>query len=177
MVWPISTKTTIEGRNLSVTCSYTMGEPTATRVYWTKSDSVFRYDGQMLWIPNIEIEDSGTYVCHAENSYSSGNRGTANTTIQIDVQYPPSIQPFETLRAVEGTTLVIPCNVIAGNPAETSTQWMRDGVGFNQSGTSLVLSTIERSQSGTYVCMAQNTYFDDSHGEDNQSVTVDVECK
>nr|XP_034303703.1 contactin-5 isoform X2 [Crassostrea gigas] len=175
MVWPISTKTTIEGRNLSVTCSYTMGEPTATRVYWTKSDSVFRYDGQMLWIPNIEIEDSGTYVCHAENSYSSGNRGTANTTIQIDVQYPPSIQPFETLRAVEGTTLVIPCNVIAGNPAETSTQWMRDGVGFNQSGTSLVLSTIERSQSGTYVCMAQNTYFDDSHGEDNQSVTVDVE--
>lgn len=86
MVWPISTKTTIKGRNLSVTCSYTMGEPTATRVYWTKSDSVFRYDGQMLWIPNIEKEDSGTYVCHAENSYSSGNRGTANTTIQIDVQ-------------------------------------------------------------------------------------------
>lgn len=89
----------------------------------------------------------------------------------------PSIQPFETLRAVEGTTLVIPCNVIAGNPAETFTQWMRDGVGFNQSGTSLVLSTIERSQSGTYVCMAQNTYFDNSHGEDNKSVTVDVECK
>lgn len=25
--------------------------------------------------------------------------------------------------------------------------------------------------------MAQNTYFDDSHGEDNKSVTVDVECK
>lgn len=86
MIWPMGTKRTIEGRNLSVTCSYTLGEPTATTVYWTKSDSVFRYDGQMLWIPNIEKEDSGTYVCHAENTYSSGNRGTANTTIQIDVQ-------------------------------------------------------------------------------------------
>lgn len=90
---------------------------------------------------------------------------------------PPSIQPFDTQKPVEGTTLVIPCNVHAGNPADTSTQWTRDGVSFNQSGASLVLSAIERSQSGTYVCMAQNTYFDFSQGEDNQSVTVDVECK
>lgn len=82
----MGTNRTIEGRNLSVTCSYTFGEPTATTVYWTKTDSVFRYDGQILWIPNIEKEDSGTYACHAENSYSSGNRGTTNTTIQIDVQ-------------------------------------------------------------------------------------------
>lgn len=86
MIWPMGTKRTIEGSNLSVTCSYTLGEPTATTVYWTKSNSVFRYDDQMLWIPNIEKEDSGTYVCHAENSYSSGNRGTANATIRIDVQ-------------------------------------------------------------------------------------------
>lgn len=27
---------------------------------------MFRYDGHMLWIPNIKIEESGTYACHSE---------------------------------------------------------------------------------------------------------------
>lgn len=77
---------TIEGRDLTVTCNYTLGKPTATTFYWTKTDANFRHDNKTLWIPNIGREDSGTYVCHAENTYSSGNKGTANTTIELDVQ-------------------------------------------------------------------------------------------
>lgn len=77
---------TIEGRNLSVTCFYISGKPNATTFYWTKADSEFRYDYRTLWIPNIGREDSGSYVCNAENIYSSGNKGTANATIEIDVQ-------------------------------------------------------------------------------------------
>lgn len=43
-------------------------------------------NGQFLWIPSIGREDSGTYTCFAENTYSSGNKGKANATIEIDVQ-------------------------------------------------------------------------------------------
>lgn len=62
-------------------CFYIMGEFIVIRVYWIKFDLVFRYDGQMLWILNIEIEDLGIYVCYVENSYSSGNRGIVNIII------------------------------------------------------------------------------------------------
>lgn len=80
------TQKTVEGRNLNVTCSYIPGKPPATMFYWTKSDSDFRFNGQFLWIPSIGREDSGTYTCFAENTYSSGNKGKANATIEIDVQ-------------------------------------------------------------------------------------------
>lgn len=166
---------TIEGRNLSVTCFYISGKPNATTFYWTKADSEFRYDYRTLWIPNIGREDSGSYVCNAENIYSSGNKGTANATIEIDVQYPPSVQPFDTQKPVEGTTLIIPCNVTDGNPAVTSIHWTRVGYSSSYYGANYTLSTVQRSDSGTYICHARNTYYDNSRGEANQSVTVNVE--
>nr|XP_034303699.1 hemicentin-1 isoform X2 [Crassostrea gigas] len=166
---------TIEGRNLSVTCFYISGKPNATTFYWTKADSEFRYDYRTLWIPNIGREDSGSYVCNAENIYSSGNKGTANATIEIDVQYPPSVQPFDTQKPVEGTTLIIPCNVTDGNPAVTSIHWTRVGYSSSYYGANYTLSTVQRSHSGTYICRARNTYYDNSRGEADQSVTVNVE--
>eukprot|EP00105_Crassostrea_gigas_P021956 XP_011441295.1 PREDICTED: hemicentin-2 isoform X1 [Crassostrea gigas] len=174
-VWQIGIQRTIEGRNLSVTCSYTSGKPTSTIFYWTKADSEFISDNRTLLIPNLGREDSGSYVCIAENIYSSGNKGTANATIEIDVQYPPSIQAFDTQRPVEGTTLVIPCNVTDGNPAVTSIHWTRVGYSSNHYGANYTLSTVQRSHSGTYICHARNTYYDNSRGEANQSVTVNVE--
>lgn len=174
-VLPMSTQKIVEGRYLNVTCSYTPGKPSATSFYWTNANEKFRINGHILRIPNIGREDSGTYTCFAENTYSSGNRGTANATIEIDVQYPPSIQAFDTQRPVEGTTLVISCNVTDGNPAVTSIHWTRVGYSSNHYGANYTLSPVQRSHSGTYICHARNTYYDYSRGEANQSVTVNVE--
>lgn len=54
--------------------------------YWTKSDSDFRFNGQFLWIPSIGRMTVGHTHFFAENTYSSGNKGKANATIEIDVQ-------------------------------------------------------------------------------------------
>lgn len=67
MEWQIGAQRSIEGRNLSVTCVTPLILWTYSTIFsWTKTDLLFRYDGHMLWIPNIEREESGTYACHSE---------------------------------------------------------------------------------------------------------------
>lgn len=67
MEWQIGAQKSIEGRNLSVTCVTPLILWTYSTIFsWTKTDLLFRYDGHMLWIPNIEREESGTYACHSE---------------------------------------------------------------------------------------------------------------
>ncbi|XP_062598264.1 myelin-associated glycoprotein-like, partial [Saccostrea cucullata] len=76
----------IEGDYFSVLCNYTEGNPPSTTVYWTKDDPYFRQNQRHLTITNVKRRDSGTYVCFAENTYSSGRRGTSNNTMELDVQ-------------------------------------------------------------------------------------------
>lgn len=77
----------IEGRNLSVTCKATPGNPDSTIFYWNKiDDSRFIQNGNIIYIPNIQRDGSGTYICIAENSYINGGNGTHNQTMVINVQ-------------------------------------------------------------------------------------------
>lgn len=77
----------IEGIDLSVTCTVTKGNPSSTIVFWTKVDnSVFRYNGSTLQLPNIQRNSSGTYKCTAENSYSNGKKGTDSQFTVVNVQ-------------------------------------------------------------------------------------------
>lgn len=52
------TENAIEGRNLSVTCPLHLWRTYSSIFPWTKPDLLFRYDGHILCIPNIEREDS-----------------------------------------------------------------------------------------------------------------------
>uniref|UniRef100_A0A8W8LGZ3 Ig-like domain-containing protein n=1 Tax=Magallana gigas TaxID=29159 RepID=A0A8W8LGZ3_MAGGI len=169
------TQKTVEGRNLNVTCSYISGKPPATMFYWTKTDSDFRFNGQFLWIPSIAREDSGTYTCFAENTYSSENKGKANATIEIDVQYPPVVSPLPNVKHVVGDHVKITCVVTAGNPSSTTVYWTKSGnSGFGQSGSSLVFPNISRTQNGIYSCVAENNYLIGGKGTDQQSFLLDV---
>lgn len=169
------TQKTMEGQNLSITCSYRPGNPNTTFFYWTKTNSVFRYDGQLLWIPNIGRKHSGTYTCFAENTYSSGNKGKANATIMIDVQYPPIVSSLPDVKHVEGDHVKIVCKITAGNPASTIIYWTKPGdSGFRQSGSRLAFTSITRSQSGVYTCVAENNYISKGKGVDQQSFLLSV---
>nr|XP_019924517.2 hemicentin-2-like isoform X7 [Crassostrea gigas]XP_034303712.1 hemicentin-2-like isoform X7 [Crassostrea gigas] len=169
------TQKTVEGQNFSIKCSYSPGNPTPTSLYWTKTNSVFRYNGQLLRIPNIGRKDSGTYTCFAENTYSSGRKGKANVTIEIDVQYPPVVSSLPDVKHVEGDHVQILCKITAGNPASTSIFWTKSGYsGFRQSGSTLVFTSIKRSQSGVYTCVAENNYLKNGKGIDRQSFQLSV---
>lgn len=82
----LSQQDIIEGRNLSVTCHATPGNPSSTTFYWTKVNNPgFRENGAILQLPNIQRNSSGTYRCTAENNYSNAERGTDNQSMVINV--------------------------------------------------------------------------------------------
>ncbi|XP_061188081.1 brother of CDO-like [Saccostrea echinata] len=113
----------IEGQDILVTCSYTAGNPPSTTVYWTKQNSYFRQYQQNLTITNVSRSDSGTYVCFAENTYSSGRKGTSNNTLQLDVQYGPTVNG-QTVMVSEGQQARMSVTVTS-NPA-SNVSWFRD---------------------------------------------------
>lgn len=82
----LSKKDIIEGRNLSVPCETTPGNPNSTTIYWTKVGEQFRQSGATLQLANINRTSSGTYICTAENNYSYTEKGTDSQSMVINVQ-------------------------------------------------------------------------------------------
>lgn len=75
-----------EGKNLSITCQSNPGNPSATNFYWTKvNNSEFRQNESRLYLPNIQKNSSGTYICVAENNYYNGKKGRNNETMDVNV--------------------------------------------------------------------------------------------
>ena len=76
----------IEGEDLLVTCNATQGNPNSTAIFWSKSnDPGFRQTGTTLRLLNIHRNNSGTYKCTAENTYSNGEKGTTSQNMVIVV--------------------------------------------------------------------------------------------
>lgn len=85
MVNALSNQTIIEGRNLTVNCIVTPGNPNSV-TNWTKVDSQgFKQTGAVLELPNIQRASSGTYRCTATNKFSDGNMGIHSQTMVINV--------------------------------------------------------------------------------------------
>lgn len=85
----------VEGAELIVNCSYTVGYPVRTTVFW----SILGYQdtfqmGSILTITDIQRDSHRMFICVAENTLSSGNKGHSNASIIIDVlcKYNPFFQ-------------------------------------------------------------------------------------
>lgn len=88
----LSQQNFIEGRDLSVTCQATPGNPSSTTFYWTKADNPgFKENGPTLRLYNIQRNSSGTYRCTAENNYNNGEKGTDSQAMIVNVQCEISI--------------------------------------------------------------------------------------
>lgn len=91
---------------------------------------------------------------------------------------PPSVSSFSPQYPVELTDFSAACTVVPGNPPNTEMYWTRSGEEtFQQNSTHLRLFSINRNDSGTYKCTAENTYSSGSKGSNSQTLVVDVQCK
>nr|XP_034303739.1 titin-like isoform X4 [Crassostrea gigas] len=118
-VYTMRQQNKIEGRDLSVTCRATPGNPNSTTFYWTKVDNPgFRQNGSTLQLPNIQRTSSGTYRCTAENNYSNGERGTDSQAMVVNVQYQPTIDR-RSLQIVNESEKISLTRDIVSNPVST----------------------------------------------------------
>ncbi|XP_020608165.1 hemicentin-2-like [Orbicella faveolata] len=172
-----------EGENVTLSCNAT-GNPVPT-ISWTRDASpvdtrnnISRIsisdDKKQLTITNVKRTDSGKYQCVAENRVGSDTSDAAT----LDVQYPPEITVHPNSEPkTEGGNLTLSCDAV-GNPVPTIS-WTKDGspvdtsgrISFSEDKKQLTITNMNRTDSGVYLCMANNNL----GNETSNVTTLDVQ--
>ncbi|XP_063600047.1 hemicentin-1-like [Penaeus indicus] len=133
--------------------------------------------GRRLLVSEAVMQDSGTYMCVAENE---GGRDTA--TYQVNVLAPPVIiQDKDTFRsAVEGDDVVLDCEVDGDPPP--AIVWLQDGVSLQElympaitvhdvgrGKSELRIKGVSEIHAGSYTCIASSVA-----GSDEQTYVLRV---
>ncbi|CAK6971319.1 hemicentin-1 [Scomber scombrus] len=138
-------------------------EPT---IHWNKDGMKLPNQGQgftvlsagAVEITSAELSHAGLYICTAKNAAGSTQR-----RVQLTVQELPVIQFHPaTLDVILNNPITLPCRA-TGSPRPTIT-WQKEGINIPTTGGiftvlpngSLQISKASVSDSGTYICVAQN---------------------
>ncbi|KAJ8342773.1 hypothetical protein SKAU_G00327010 [Synaphobranchus kaupii] len=156
------TVTAAKGVTVRLEC-FALGNPVPT-ITWRKMNgnipkkARLRKSQALLEIPNIQLEDSGTYECKAENP-----RGGNAFRGQLQVYtYPQWIRMINDTELDSGEQLQWECKA-AGKPRPTY-RWLRNGVPLlSQSRVEtvsgeLLIHGVRQADSGMYQCVAENKY-------------------
>ncbi|XP_029939526.1 hemicentin-1, partial [Salarias fasciatus] len=109
-------------------------------------------------ITSAELSHAGQYSCTAKNAAGSTHRH-----VHLTVQELPAIQSHpSTLDVILNNPITLPCRA-TGSPRPTIT-WQKEGINIPNTGGSftilpngsLQISKASSSDSGTYICVAQN---------------------
>ncbi|XP_067675448.1 B-cell receptor CD22-like [Haliotis asinina] len=140
--------------NAQLICQVTAANPSVTSYIWTHNGSpISSATSREYSLSPVSRSSGGSYTCAGRNSV-----GTSSVSaVTVEVQYKPSVSVPQSIPVRESQTLNISCSVDA-NPAAAVTWTKKDDSSFtSQSGSTLTISNIQRSQAGTYVCTATNT--------------------
>ncbi|XP_028259472.1 hemicentin-1 [Parambassis ranga] len=138
-------------------------EPT---IHWTKDGMKLSQKGQgysilptgLVEITSAELSHAGRYSCTAKNV-----AGSTHHHVQLTVQELPLILSHPpTLDVILNNPITLPCRA-TGSPRPTIT-WQKEGINIPTTGGiftilpngSLQISKASTSDSGTYICVAQN---------------------
>ncbi|KAM9642204.1 hemicentin-2 [Trichechus inunguis] len=150
------------GERLWLRCA-ARGSPTP-RIGWTINDRLVtegvseQHGGSTLQRVAVTREDSGIYVCWAENTV-----GRVQTVSFIHVKEAPVLQgkAFSYLVEPVGSSIRLDC-VVHGDPVP-SIRWMKDGLPLRGSrlwhrlqNGSLTIRRTEMDDAGRYQCLAEN---------------------
>ncbi|XP_071342317.1 hemicentin-1 isoform X2 [Trachinotus anak] len=141
------------------------GVPAPT-IHWSKDGMKIPKEGQgysilpsgPVQITAAELSHAGRYSCTAKNAAGSTQRH-----VQLTVQELPVIQSHPpTMDVILNNPITLPCRA-TGSPRPTIT-WQKEGINIPTTGGSftvlpngsLQISKASVSDSGTYICVAQN---------------------
>ncbi|KAJ4944142.1 hypothetical protein JOQ06_012687 [Pogonophryne albipinna] len=146
-----------EGSSVTLTCS-SDANPAANYTWYkdeTSYSSILNEEHQIVF-SSIYSSDSGQYFCTAENEL--GRKTSEN--VFIDVKYAPkipSVSVSPSAEIEEGSSVTLTCSSDA-NPAANYT-WYKDETSYSSilnEEPQLVFSSMQASDSGEYLCLAEN---------------------
>ncbi|EDO45383.1 predicted protein, partial [Nematostella vectensis] len=173
-------KTTTEGQVVKFECQ-TTGNP-SPNVTWLKSGSAvntsvdprFYSNDTILMITNVSRIDSGTYSCNASNEL-----GIISAEAALDVRYGPEfVNVPQDKTPNEGWSVTFECHT-KGNPPPTVT-WLKNGSALNTSvdprfysnGTHLMITNVNRTDSGAYRCNASSILGPENDGNETSFLMI-----
>uniref|UniRef100_A0A4W6CH10 Contactin-5 n=1 Tax=Lates calcarifer TaxID=8187 RepID=A0A4W6CH10_LATCA len=142
---------------------FALGNPVPT-ITWRKINgnipkkARLRKSQAVLEIPNIQLEDSGTYECKAENPRG----GTAFKGHLQVYTFPQWVRMINDTQMDSGEKLQWECKA-TGRPRPTY-RWLRNGVPLTSQGRleivngDLTIHKVQQTDSGMYQCVAENKY-------------------
>ncbi|XP_058243968.1 contactin-5 isoform X2 [Hemibagrus wyckioides] len=158
----LPTVLTAKGATVRLEC-FALGNPVPT-ITWRKINgnipkkARLRKSQAVLEIPNIQLDDAGSYECKADNS-----RGGTSFRGHVQVYMPPQwISLINNSQLDSGDQLHWECRA-TGKP-RPSYHWLRNGEPLNtQSGVQmlngeLIIQKVQPRDSGMYQCVAENKY-------------------
>ncbi|EFO96679.1 CRE-IGCM-1 protein [Caenorhabditis remanei] len=162
-----------EGELVNLTCN-AASNPPAHSYEWKHISSGDRYQGK-VWPIRVDSSMSGDFECRATNELGEGT-----SVLKLVVQHTPKITVPASISPNEMEDVDIQCEVSAV-PEVIDIKWVGPN-GFKQNGSRLVLTSISKSQSGNYTCMATNFLTVYGHSGSQQrmgtgTVMVDVKRK
>lgn len=163
------------GDHVAVECRAT-GRPRPTMT-WKRQGSTLQLvttttsDVNTIQWPAIRPEDSGVYLCQAENA-----AGMTEGKVKIIVEEVPgtpaaSVSPTQ-LTAIEGHTVTMQCHATGSPTPEITWSKLRAPLPWKHtvSGGVLTLTDVGRQDSGQYICNATNI-----HGYSEAYADMEVE--
>ncbi|KAE8289105.1 Sialoadhesin Sialic acid-binding Ig-like lectin 1 [Larimichthys crocea] len=143
-----------EGSSVTLTCN-TNANPVVDGYTWYKvdGDEVTAVGSKKTLSTTVSEVDSQFY-CKVSNKYGAQN----SSVTQIDVQFSPKettvvIDPDGPI--LEGTSVTLFCRSRA-NPPVTNYTWHKDDEEDQESGSILVINSVDPSHSGDYHCATRN---------------------
>ncbi|XP_072872522.1 cell adhesion molecule CEACAM5 [Chlorocebus sabaeus] len=147
------------GENLNLSC-HAASNPAAQYSWFV--DGVFQQSTQELFIPNITMNNSGSYMCQAHNSATGLNRTTV-TAITVYVELPkPYITSNNSNPIEDKDAVTLTCESVAENT--TYLWWVNNQslsvsprLQLSNGNRILTLLSVTRNDTGPYECGIQNS--------------------
>ncbi|XP_037675723.1 carcinoembryonic antigen-related cell adhesion molecule 1-like isoform X2 [Choloepus didactylus] len=148
------------GANLSLSCLAASNPP--AEYSWLINGRP-QQSTQELFIPNVSVNDSGSYTCHVHNNVTGLNRTTVRTITVSESVTKPTILASNTTVTEHKDSVVLTC---LSHHSGVSTRWIFNGqslrlterMELSQGNSTLRIDPVKKADEGNYQCEVSNGF-------------------